>query len=355
MYKILAINPGSTSTKLAIYADDREEVTETLRHTSSELAAFPSVEAQAPFRRGIIAGFLADSGISGDNLDAVIGRGGLLKPVESGVYRVNKPMLADLKSGRYGKHASNLGGILASEISLTSDCPAFIADPVVVDEMNELARLSGFTGIERRSIFHALNQKAAARKTAKRLGKPYEACRFIVAHLGGGITVGSHAGGRVVDVNNGLDGDGPMAAERSGTVPAGQLVSFVLNGTSGEAEVRRRITGGGGLAGYCGTNDLQEVVSRMERGDREYQLIFRTMAYQIAKEIAMHGAVLMGKVDRIIITGGMAFEERLIGEIIPRVEYLAPVEVIPGEEELSALAENALEALRGNREIKEYR
>jgi butyrate kinase len=355
MFRILALNPGSTSTKLGVYEDAREKISDTLRHTSRELAEFPDIPAQGPFRRKIIAEFLAGAGISADSFDAVIGRGGLLKPVESGVFRVNRVMLTDLETGRYGNHASNLGGILAAEIAERAGCPAFIADPVVVDEMHELARLSGFRGIKRRSVFHALNQKAAARKAASTLGKPYKDCRLIVAHLGGGITVGSHAGGRVIDVNNGLDGDGPMAAERSGTVPAGQLVSFVLDAGDDGLEARKRITGGGGLAGYCGTNDLREIISRMNGGDREAGLTFRTMAYQIAKEISMHGAVLKGSVDRIIITGGMAFEERLTSEISERVAWIAPVDIIPGEEELSALAENALEALRGNREVKEYR
>ncbi|MFP4442671.1 MAG: butyrate kinase, partial [Spirochaetia bacterium] len=299
---------------------------------------------------------LSHAHIQIEKIEAVVGRGGLIQPIKSGIYIINEQMKKDLQKGILGEHASNLGGLIADDIaSSLPAAKAYIADPVVVDEMKKVAKIAGHPKFKRLSIFHALNQKAAARKAALKLGKPYEECRLIVAHLGGGITVGSHAGGRVIDVNNGLDGDGPMAAERSGTVPAGQLVSFVLDSGDGGKEARRRITGGGGLAGYCGTSDLREVIARMNGGDRESGLAFRSMAYQIAKEISMHGAVLNGNVDMIIITGGMAFEERLTSEIAGRIAWIAPVEIIPGEEELTALAENALEALRGNRIIKEYR
>jgi butyrate kinase len=277
-----------------------------------------------------------------------------MRPIESGVYAVNDAMLEDLRSGGFGEHASNLGAIIASRIATAGSCPAFIADPVVVDELDDLARWSGVPEIERRSIFHALNHKSAAREAARRLGRRYEDLNMIVAHLGGGVSVGAHRRGRVVDVNNALDGDGPFAPERSGGLPAGQLVDLALAGTLTQTELRKRITGRGGLVAYCGTNDLSDIERRIEAGDERCRAAFEAMIYQISKEIAMHGATLSGRVDLVVLTGGMAHNARVVDGIRDRVSFLAPVEVIPGEREMVSLAAAACAALSGEAVVRSY-
>ena len=388
-YNILVINPGSTSTKVSFFVNDRESASGKIIHTREDLKPFPRIMDQAAYREELISAFLGDSGISAEGFDAVIGRGGLLDPLTSGVYRINDAMLAVLKSGKNGEHASNLGAILAKAAADRAGCPAFIADPVVVDELDDLSRLSGIPEIPRLSIFHALNHKACGRAAARKIGKPYGECRLIIAHLGGGISVGAHlygrvvdvnnaldgegpfsperagtvpAGqllslafsGRVVDVNNALDGEGPFSPERAGTVPAGQLLSLALSGSRGEAELRRLLTGGGGMTAYCGTNSLEELCGRAESGDKRADLVLKAMAFQISREIAGHGATLSGKVDRIVLTGGMAHNKKLTDLITARVGFLAPLEIFPGEREMEALAENALMALKGQAEVKEY-
>jgi butyrate kinase len=263
-------------------------------------------------------------------------------------------MVDDLATGRFGQHASNLGAILALEVATRAGCPAFIADPVVVDEMDEVARLSGLPDLPRKSIFHALNQKSAAREAAATLGMPYEQVSLIVAHMGGGCSVGVHRNGRVVDVNNALDGEGPFSSERAGTVPAGQLVQLVLSGEYSEQELKKLLTGRGGLVAYCGTNDLEEIKRRMASGDREAATAFRAMAYQICKEIASHGATLSGSVDAVVLTGGMAHDATLIEEVRMRVGFLGPIIVIPGEREMLSLARAAAAALSGAVVPREY-
>ncbi len=351
---VLVINPGSTSTKVALFEGERELHARTLRHSIGDLAEFESVIEQKEFRERSVREFLSAHQWQVSRLSAVIARGGLMRPVESGVYAVSQEMLSDLAACRFGEHASNLGAIISASIARDAGCPAFIADPVVVDEMDDVARFSGVPEIPRKSVFHALNQKAAAREVAGRHGQRYEMLNLIVAHLGGGISVGAHRRGRVVDVNNALDGEGPFSPERAGTLPAGQLLDLLVSGTLTESQLRRRLTGGGGLVAYCGTNDLTELIRRIEVGSRLAAAVFDAMAYQIAKEIATHGATLEGDVDYIVLTGGMARNRPLVESISKRISFLAPVEIVPGEREMSALARSALAVLSGDGEVKQY-
>ena len=353
-HALLVINPGSTSTKISFFRDEQEHHAAVLSHGTEELAAFGSIAEQAPFRRSAIDRFLSDHAIEVGTLSAVIARGGLLKPLEGGVYTVNDAMAADLHSGAYGLHASNLGGLIARAIATEAGCPAYIADPVVVDELDDVARLSGVPELPRKSIFHALNQKSAAREACRQRDVVYEECNLIVAHMGGGVSVGAHRSGRVIDVNNALDGEGPFSPERAGTVPAGQLVDLALSGTHDAGALKRTLTGAGGMVAYCGTNDVRELRKRMEAGDEKARLVFHAMAYQIAKEISSHGATLSGAVDVVVLTGGMAHDDALVKEISGRVAHMAPIVVIPGEREMVSLAAAAMAALRGEREIRIY-
>lgn len=355
--KILAINPGSTSTKIAVFEDLNPVFVETIRHNVEELEIFETITDQYNFRKDFIISALEQYGIKVDDLDAIVGRGGLLKPIPGGVYEVNEVMIQDLKIGIQGEHASNLGGIIAKEIARTSskNIPAFIVDPVVVDEMEDIARYSGRPELPRISIFHALNQKAVARRFAKELNRPYEDLNLIVAHLGGGITVGAHKKGKVVDVNNGLDGDGPFSPERSGSLPVGALAKLCFSGKYSLPQIRKMITGAGGLVAYLGTNDAKKVEEMAyEQNDPKARIIFEAMAYQIAKEIGAASAVLCGQIDAILITGGIAYSQNLIRLISERVEFIAPIKVYPGEDEMQALAEGAYYALTGELEIKKY-
>ncbi|GCD81940.1 butyrate kinase [Parageobacillus thermoglucosidasius] len=353
-FRILTINPGSTSTKIGVFDNERPILEKTIRHDLETLQQYPSVTAQYAFRKQTILDALDEEGLDLSKLSAVCGRGGLLRPIEGGTYRVNKQMIEDLQKGYSGQHASNLGGILAYEIASALNIPAFIVDPVVVDELEPIARISGFALIERRSIFHALNQKAVARRVAKQLGRRYEEANLIVAHMGGGITVGAHKKGRVVDVNNGLDGEGPFGPERAGTVPAGDLVSLCFSGEYSRDEIMNMLVGKGGLVGYLGTNDAVKVEKMIEAGDEKAKLVYSAMAYQVAKEIGAASAVLAGNVDAIILTGGLAYGKQFVKEIIDRVDWIADVIVHPGENELQALAEGALRVLRGEEKEKVY-
>lgn len=355
--KILAINPGSTSTKIAVYEDLNPIFVETIRHNVEDLEIFPSITDQYNFRKDFIIAALKHNGIEVNQLDAVVGRGGLLKPIPGGVYEVNELMIQDLKIGIQGEHASNLGGILAKEISQLTDrkIPAFIVDPVVVDEMDEIARYSGRPELPRISIFHALNQKAVARRYAKEHNKSYNELNLIIAHLGGGITIGAHRQGRVVDVNNGLDGEGPFSPERSGSLPVGGLAKLCFSGKYTLPQIRKMITGGGGLVAYLGTNDAKKVEQMAyEENDQKARIIFEAMAYQVAKDIGAAAAVLCGKVDAILITGGIAYSKKLVELITERVQFIAPICVYPGEDEMQALVEGAYYALIGELEVKQY-
>lgn len=353
-FKILVINPGSTSTKIAVFQDERQIFKLGIDHTREELAPYARMTDQLPMRKQVIIKALEDNGIQISGLDAVAGRGGLLWPIPGGTYAVNDQMLEDLKVGVQGQHASNLGGLIANEIAREAGGEAFIVDPVIVDELEPIARYSGLPEIERRSIFHALNQKAIARRVAKDLGKPYEECRLVIAHMGGGISVGAHLKGRVVDVNNALDGDGAFSPNRTGGLPVGDLVKLCYSGKYTQDEIMKKITGEGGLIAYLGTADLRKVEELIETGDEEVFTIFRAMAYQVAKEIGAAATVLKGDLDAIILTGGMAHSERFTEIITDRVSFIGPVKLYPGEDELSALAEGALRVLRGEEKAKEY-
>jgi butyrate kinase len=354
-YRILAINPGSTSTKIAIYDDEKPVLETTLRHPAEEINKYDKIYDQYEFRKNVILDTLNEKGINLTKLNAVVGRGGLLKPIKGGTYAVNEKMLEDLKVGVLGEHASNLGGILAHEIASKLNIPSFIVDPVVVDEMKDVARISGMPEIERKSIFHALNQKAVARRAAKEKGKTYEEMNLVVAHLGGGISVGAHEKGRVIDVNNALDGEGPFSPERSGGLPVGDLAKLCFLGKYALDDIKKKIKGKGGLVAYLGTNDGREVVKMIENGDEKAELVYKAMAYQVAKEIGSCAAVLKGKVDAIVITGGIAYDNMFVSWIKERVGFIADVLVYPGEDEMIALAEGGLRVLRGEEKAQEYK
>ncbi|WP_352419306.1 butyrate kinase [Proteiniborus sp.] len=354
VYRLLVINPGSTSTKIAIFDNENLVLEETLRHSNEELAEYSTIFDQYQFRKNIILEILEKKGIDISKLSAVVGRGGLLKPIPGGTYNVNDSMLEDLRKGVLGEHASNLGGVIAHEIASQLNIPSYIVDPVVVDEMEEIARVSGMIDIQRVSIFHALNQKAVARRFASENKKNYEELNLIVAHLGGGISIGAHKKGKVIDVNNALDGEGPFSPERSGGLPVGDLVKLCYSGKYSLDEMKKKIKGKGGLVAYLGTNDAKKVSEMVEAGDEKAKLVFEAMAYQIAKEIGSMSTVLEGQVDGIILTGGIAYNNMFTSWIKERVGFIAEVVVYPGEDELIALAEGGLRVLRGEEQAKEY-
>jgi len=354
IYRILVINPGSVSTKIAVFENENKLFNKYIKHPVEELSKFKDIIEQYEYRKEAIIKELENAGISLNSFDIVIGRGGLIKPVPSGVYEVNDIMLEELKNCKYGKHASNLGALIAKEIADKIGVKAIIADPVVVDEMEDIAKYTGHPLFERKSIFHALNQKMVARLFAKEIGKKYEELNLIIAHLGGGISIGAHYKGRVIDVNNALDGEGPFTPERTGTLPAGQLVRLCFSGKYTEDEILSMITGKGGYVAYLGTNDASEVEKRVLMGDEKARIISEAMAYQIAKAIGEMATVLKGIVDAIILTGGMAFNQSFVELIKSRVLFIAPVYVYPGENEMEALAYNALAALKNEVEIKKY-
>jgi len=354
-HKLLIINPGSTSTKLAIYEDEKEVFEKTLRHSSEDIGKFKHIAEQQSFRTELILKILQDNKIEIKEMDAVVGRGGLLKPIISGTYNVNDNMLKDLKENVQGEHASNLGAIIANEIANSIDKPAFIVDPVVVDEMEELARISGMPEIPRKSIFHALNQKAVAKRYAQESFRKYEDINIIVVHMGGGVSVGAHKNGKIVDVNNCLDGDGPFSPERSGGVPVGDLVRLCFSGKYTLAEVLKKITGKGGFVAYLDTNDARIVEKAALEGDPKAKLIHDAMGYQVAKSIGAAAAVLSGKVDAIILTGGMVYGKPIVDVISEKVAFIAPIVVYPGEDEMLALAQGVIRVLNGDEEVREYK
>jgi butyrate kinase len=352
--RLLIINPGSTSTKIAVYQNEKEVFSENIAHSAGEVAGFDKIVDQKSFRKDIILGLLRDKGIDIRSIDAVVGRGGLLKPIPSGVYLVNDKMLEDLYRGVQGEHASNLGGLIADEIARPLGKPAFIVDPVVVDEFEDWARLCGIPEIRRRSIFHALNHKYCARLAAKELGKSYDQVNLIVCHLGGGITVGAHLKGRVVDVNNGLNGEGPITPERAGTIPAADLVDLALSGKYDKDTLKKMLTGRGGMVAHLKTNDLRDVIKRIGEGDAQAALVFAAMANTIAKQVGACAAVLKGRVDGIVLTGGLAHSKELVDLITDRVSFLGRIFVFPGENEMVALAHAGLRVLRGEEQARTY-
>lgn len=352
--KLLIINPGSTSTKVAVYQDEQKLMEETIRHSGEELDVYTSIYDQLIFRKELILKLLEEKDIDLKSISAVVGRGGMLRPIEGGTYAVNQAMLEDLRIGVQGQHASNLGGIIAHEMAELLNIPAFIVDPVVIDEMDPVARISGFPEIKRKSIFHALNQKAVAKRYARETGRKYEDLNLIVAHLGGGVSVGVHKHGRVVDVNNALDGEGPFSPERSGGVPIGDLVRLCYSGEITLDEMQKRIVGEGGFMAFLNTNDVRTVTKLCVRGNEDSRLKFDAFIYQVAKEIGSCATVLCGKVDAIILTGGIAFGKEITEAIKERVSFIGPVIVYPGEDEMLALAQGALRVLRHEEDVKVY-
>ncbi|MDR1227303.1 MAG: butyrate kinase [Prevotellaceae bacterium] len=352
---LLAINPGSTSTKIAVFENGSKLFQANISHSVEVLKAYKSVVEQLQFRKNAILAELKAHSMDSSKVALVVGRGGLVKPIKSGVYEVNEALKKDLTSCKYGEHASNLGALIADDIAGSfPNAKAYIVDPVVVDELDPVARVTGIPSVERRSIFHALNQKSIARRFANEQGKSYENLNLVVAHLGGGVSVGAHRHGNVVDVNNALDGDGPMAPERSGSLPAGQLVDLCYGGKYTWQEMRSLLTGKGGLVAHLGTNSGQEVVQRAQQGDAQYKLLIDSMSYQTSKWIGAMAAVLQGRVDAILITGGLAYNACLVDDIRARTEFIAPIHVYPGEDEMSALAHGVIDALEGIAPLRKY-
>jgi len=351
---LLIINPGSTSTKIAVYEDEREVLSENISHSAEELAPFNKIVDQKGFRKDIILKTLKEKKVRPADLTAVIGRGGLLNPIPSGCYRVNDRMLEDLYQGVQGEHASNLGGLIADEIARPLGIPAFIVDPVVVDELDDWARLSGVPEIRRRSIFHALNHKYSARLAARELGKSYESVNLIVCHLGGGISIAAHRQGRVVDVNNALNGEGPIAPERAGTVPAADLVALAFSGKYEEKDLKKMLTGRGGMVAHLKTNDMRETLKRVAAGDKQAELVFTAMVFTVAKQVGACAAVLKGRVDGIVLSGGLAFSAEFVERIKECIQFLGPVFVFPGENEMVALAQAGLRVIRDEKQARNY-
>ncbi|MDD6340207.1 MAG: butyrate kinase [Butyrivibrio sp.] len=353
-YLSLIINPGSTSTKIGVFEDETLLFDETLRHSTEEIAKYDSIIAQKDFRKDIIVNFLKEKNFDINSLNLIVGRGGLLKPIPSGTYEVTDALLEDLKTGVQGQHASNLGGILAREIADIIGVPAYIVDPVVVDELSPLARISGVPELPRISIFHALNQKAVARRYAKEIGKKYEDLNLIVVHLGGGVSVGPHKNGKVIDIFNALDGGSAMSPERAGAVPAGSLIKMCFSGKYTEKEVYKKIVGNGGFNAHLSCNDMRDVEKMVESGDEHARVVRDAFIFQLAKDIGAMAAVLEGKVDQIIVTGGIAHDEIVVGGLKKYCEWIAPFTVYPGEDELLALAQGGLRVIKGEEKASVY-
>jgi len=353
--RVLVINPGSTSTKIAVYDEATLVFEETLRHSSETLGQYNSIIEQYEFRKEAVIEAVKQKDVPMESLTAIVGRGGFLKPLKGGTYRLDEKLLEALKQGAIDRgHASNLAGMIAYELGGKLGVPGFIVDPPCVDEMDEIAKVTGIKSIKRTSLFHALNQKAVARIAAEEMNKKYDECNFIVAHIGGGISVGAHKQGSVVDVNNALDGDGPFSPERAGAVPNGDLIELCFSGQYTKAEIKKQLVGKGGLVGHLNMNDLRDVEKLVAEGNEEATLVYEAMAYQIAKDIGGAAAVLSGKIDGIIITGGIAYSKQFVGLIENRIGFLGNVIVHPGEDELNALAQGGIRVLKGLEELKVY-
>lgn len=353
-HQILAINPGSTSTKIGVYQDTKEILTQNLSHSAEELSAFSCIMEQLNYRLATITRFLEQHNLTAKDFSAIVGRGGMLKPMASGTYQINEALLEDVKSSRYGEHASNLGAILAFQLAKEGNCPSFIVDPVVVDELAPIARVTGLPDIQKRSIFHALNQKAVAKRFAKSLSRSYENLNLIIAHLGGGISVGCHRQGQVVEVNNALNGEGPFSPERAGTIQAGQFAELISKNNLTVPEISKMLSGAGGIVAHLGTNDVREVQQRISQGDEQARQVYEAMIYNVARYIAAAAVPVCGKVDYILLTGGIAHSEYITNKLKEYTQFIAPVVVLPGENELQALAEGALRVLNLEEAAKEY-
>lgn len=352
--KSLIINPGSTSTKIGVFEDETLLFEETLRHSTEEIGRYASIVEQKDFRKKIITDLLESKNFDIKSLQVIVGRGGMLKPIPGGTYAVTDELLEDLKVGVQGQHASNLGGILAREIGDELGVPSYIVDPVVVDELMPIARYSGVPELPRTSVFHALNQKAVAKRYARECGKAYESLRLIVVHMGGGVSVGAHENGKVVDVFNALDGDGAFSPERAGAVPSGALIKMCYSGKYTEKEVYVKVVGKGGFNAYLGTNDMREVTKMADGGDARAQEAKAAFILQVSKDIGSMACVLNGRVDQIIVTGGIAYGKEVIEALKERAGWIAPFTVYPGEDELLALAQGALRVINGEEKAMTY-
>lgn len=354
-FRILAINPGSTSTKIAVYENENPLLVKSIDHPNDELNQFEQISDQFEFRKKSILKTLMQENIALNTIDVIVGRGGLIYPLKSGVYRVNQAMKKDLTDSPFGSHASNLGGLIAADIaSELQNVEAYIADPVVVDEMNDVARVTGLPQFKRRSIFHALNQKAVSRHYAAEVGCCYEDLNIIVAHLGGGVSIGAHDHGRVIDVNNALDGEGPFSPERAGNLPIGDLVNMCFDGKYSRAQIKKMIKGEGGFVALLGSNNTKDAVDNANNGDEFAKNILNAFSYNIGKTIGSMAAVLKGKVDVIILTGGVAHAKMVTDYITGMVDFIAPVKIYPGEDEMKALAINGLMVLQGRLQPQNY-
>ena len=345
--KSLIINPGSTSTKIGVFEDETLLFEETLRHSTEEIAQYASIVEQKDFRKNIILDLMKEKDFDMKSLNVIVGRGGMLKPIPGGTYAVTDELLEDLKVGVQGQHASNLGGILAREIADSIGVPSYIVDPVVVDELMPTARYSGVPELPRISIFHALNQKAVAKRYANEKGVAYDSLNLIVVHMGGGVSVGAHEKGKVVDVFNALDGDGAFSPERAGAVPPGALVKMCFSGKYTEKEVYKKLVGNGGFNSYLNTNDMRDVDKMVDEGNKEAEEIREAFILQVAKDIGSMACVLKGKVDQIIMTGGIAYDKAVTDGLKEKAGFIAPITVYPGEDELLALAQGAIRVMTG--------
>ncbi|MBQ9015529.1 MAG: butyrate kinase [Firmicutes bacterium] len=354
-YRILTINPGSTSTKIAVFEDEKELFGETLRHSAEELDVFESIADQWEFRRGLVLDALREHGMGARDMDAVCCRGGLIRPIPSGTYRVNEAMLRDCREGFMGHHASNLGALIGHQLQEETGVPAFVVDPPSVDEMSASACYSGHPLIRRTSLFHALNQKAVARRYAAETGRRYEDLNLIVCHMGGGVSVGAHAGGRVVDTENAFGGEGPFTPGRAGSMPVNEIIELCFCGEHSREEILDMMTREGGMLAYAGTTNVQELVSSAQEGNGAVREVLEAFCYQVAKEIAAMSVAAPGNIDQILLTGGIAYSAPITERLRAQTEWIAPVTIYPGEDEMLSLAQGALRVLRGEEEAKEYR
>ena len=352
-HRLLVINVGSTSTKVAGFKGNNLTLLRTIRYSSEDLARCPSMNEQLPLREKDLLEFLKKNEIALEEVDMIVSRGGLGRPSPAGAYEVDEAMCRDLLEGKFGKHSSALGPAIALDFSRRYGMPAVVIDPPSTDEFQPLARFSGLPEIERKSALHALNQKAAARRLSVELGREYEGMNLIVAHLGGGITVGAHQKGRVIDCTHGL-GEGPFTPERAGSLPTTDLLDLAFSGKLDKTQILRRLVGQGGLFAYLGTNDVEKVEEMITAGDQKAELVYEAMAYQVAKEIGAMSAVLKGEIDGIILTGGLANSQMMTSLIREWIQFIAPVFVYPGEDEMAALAEGGLRVLRQEEELKKY-
>lgn len=353
-HKILIINPGSTSTKISVYEDEKEIIDQTLRHPAAEIAKFATIPDQKDWRKQLILDLMQKENFDMKTLSAVCARGGLLKPIHGGTYATTPELLADSRKGVQGQHAANLGALIAKEIGDSLGIPSFVVDPPTVDEMMPIARYSGLPIIQRISKFHALNQKAVARRYAKEHGVKYTDLNLLVCHMGGGISVGAHCHGEVIDTYNALDGEGPFTPERTGSLPCDQLVDLCFSGKYTEAEIRKMITGRGGLVAYTGSTDMRDLIKAMNEGDKKVKEVVDAFHYQIAKEIGALSVCLKGKVDQIILTGGIAHGQETVDALSELLSWIAPITVYPGEDEMLSLAQGALRVLNGEEELQKY-